>query len=220
MSKPQPSGRRSPKPQPRTDFDVSKIAAFLKALRRWVVWKPLFTKARWIKLPLDVNGNAATGPLANHCRSFDEAVKQAVAGGYGVGIVPGLLEDGMFLAGLDFDRILVPDTDGRIHTWVQDSLRLLNSYAEMSPSVTGARAFFVWRGEPFDPRSRKIEGESSIEAWHSTKFMTVTGYRFDELPHDVMDCTDSFPELYRKLFTYGPHHRAEMDEALQSLAGR
>jgi hypothetical protein len=184
-------------------------------LHRWIVWRPYQDdKGRWLKVPVDIAGRNATGLLANHCRSFDEAVRQAQAMGYGIGFVPGLISEGVYLAGLDFDRVL--NQAGERYHWVDATVRALNSYAEVSPSGTGIRVFFLWVGDPFDPRnSLPIEGDSTVEAWHSTRFMTVTGNRIGSA--DVVDCTAAFTELYRRFFIFGPHHRAEETRIIAEL---
>ncbi len=61
----------------------------------------------------------------------------------GIGIELAILGDGRSLAGVDLDACREPET-GRLEGWAEDVLASFDSYAEVSPSFTGAKVFFTY----------------------------------------------------------------------------
>lgn len=60
----------------------------------------------------------------------------------GVGIEFGELADGICLGGVDFDSCM--NAEGVLEPWAVEVLERLDSYAEVSPSRTGCKAFFTY----------------------------------------------------------------------------
>ena len=65
------------------------------------------------------------------------------AGTGGVGIELGDLGDGRALGGIDLDTCRAPD--GRFEPWAHTQMARFGTYAEISPSGTGAKLFFLVR---------------------------------------------------------------------------
>ncbi|MFT8243263.1 hypothetical protein [Roseomonas sp. BN140053] len=60
----------------------------------------------------------------------------------GIGIELGDLGDGTFLGGIDLDTCRDPSS-GALTTWAEAVLQLADTYAEVSPSGTGAKLYFL-----------------------------------------------------------------------------
>ena len=94
------------------------------------------------------NAQVPTDPTTYGTRDDAEARWQKIkAKGNGVtggtGIVLGKLPDGSyFLVGVDLDSCRDPNT-GAIPEWAQEIITRFNTYAEVSPSGTGVKLFFL-----------------------------------------------------------------------------
>lgn len=96
--------------------------------------------------------------------TMDEARAACVRGGYtGIGFAT---FDDLGIVALDFDNVV---QDGEVRADVLDVVA--GSYAELSPSGTGVRAFF--KGTL--PSRKDTKGDPSIEFFGNTGFVTVTG---------------------------------------------
>jgi hypothetical protein len=166
----------------------------LRTLPAWCIWRLEHaegeTKRR--KVPYYAAGGKRHGVQGRpeDCRqltTFDAALSAAARRGYdGVGFCP-LPEWG--IVALDFDNVIGPD--GAIHPDVE---RLVSgTYAEVSPSGNGVRAFF--RG---DVGNRKDHGAPFGYETFSTKgFVTLTGR--------VLPCaefTDHIADLTPEVLAY------------------
>jgi hypothetical protein len=60
----------------------------------------------------------------------------------GVGLFQGQLDNGYWLMGLDLDRCIDEKT-GVVDAWAEEIIRRFDSYAEVSPSGTGVKVFFL-----------------------------------------------------------------------------
>ena len=139
--------------------------------RQWLCWRYVnvgnCNKPR--KVPFYANGEKRRG--ANGCAedvaqlvTFEEALAAAEKiGATGVGLA---LLQGCGITALDFDNCII---DGVVHPEV---LALVaDSYAEVSPSLKGVRAFFAG-----DLGNRKdFAGDFGFEVFSSSGFVTVTG---------------------------------------------
>ena len=97
------------------------------------------------KVPHNASGEAKSNePSTWMLRADAEALRQRQY--EGVGVVLRVLEDGSLLGGLDLDTCRDPETGKPTKPWAQRALEL-NGYAEVSPSGTGWKFFFL-----IDPR--------------------------------------------------------------------
>lgn len=163
-----------------TKFESLQAPDALRELRGWLVWRwvrrPDRPKA--LKMPYYVSG-----PVRKHTHgsaedrallvTFEEAKKAADLhdfAGVGLALMP---EFG--ITALDFDNCV---KDGVIDPRVEQLT--IGTYAELSPSGTGVRAFM--RGESPDSKdSTPADNSFGFETFHGKGFVTFTG--------DVTDTT-------------------------------
>lgn len=131
----------------------------------------------------------------------------------GVGIQLGDLDGDLYLAGVDLDSCL---ENGILTAWAAPILEAIQSYAEISPSGTGLKAFFYLETDHVrrflelngvsDPAqwgfSRSIPGERSkkdhgpgIELYTANRYFAATGNLWPDQPDQVT--TLDWPALER-----------------------
>jgi hypothetical protein len=115
----------------------------------------------------------------------------------GIGIALGEVSDGCYLAGIDLDSCL--DDQGNLADWAAKFLARLDTYAEISPSGHGLKAFFNARASEAELRQIfPFSGESlglkrtmdangkdhgpAVELYFAGRFFTVTGRRWPDTP--------------------------------------
>jgi hypothetical protein len=116
---------------------------------RWVAWRNEDRGGKATKVPHDPNGGRAKaddpttwGTRAEAEAKAAEIVKEQ---GGGVGIELGDLGGDLYLAGADLDSCIGPD--GSLAPWAEVILAELDTYAEISPSGTGIKAYFYCASE-------------------------------------------------------------------------
>jgi primase-polymerase (primpol)-like protein len=97
------------------------------------------------------------------------------------------------LAGIDQDDCRDPET-GAVEPWATEIVRGLGSYAEVSPSQRGLRAFVL--GEL--PPGRRRKGR--IEMYDRGRFLTTTGHRLAGSPPEVNEGQERLTQLHRRVF--------------------
>ena len=174
------------------------IPAELKQLSTWLTWrsvqKPGEPKPR--KVPYYTNGRKRHGKQGGPedraaLATFDAAVEAATKqGAAGVGLAM-LADNG--LVGLDFDDCiheLIGTIDERVLPLIE------GTYAEVSPSGRGVRAFY--RGEAPDGKENKDPNELKVELFHGTGYLTVTGNQLPEAPLTVAPLPDAVREYWAR----------------------
>lgn len=177
------------------------VPAALRSLKNWVVWRLIQKEqGKPAKVPFYTNGAPRMRPGTPEDRAqlstYDDAVRDAAAGGY-TGIGFATLSDCGVVA-LDFDDCV---HDGTLDPAVSELCQ--GTYAEISPSGTGVRAFVLGT-----VRSRKDakakHGAFAVEVFGDTGFVTFTG---NLLPgHDLFGWTEVAPmseavlAMYRQRF--------------------
>ncbi|NLX17355.1 MAG: AAA family ATPase, partial [Ramlibacter sp.] len=164
--------------------------ADLRSLRGWLVWKfePGVKGKKPRKVPYYANGyrryaDHGTPEDRSQLVPFDVALKIARQRGYdGVGLA---LLDGFNVTALDFDNCV--DADGNVNPEVEKLVA--GTYAELSPSGTGVRAFF--HGELGNGKSH--DGPYGFESFSTAGFVTYTGNTLDVC--DLLDSGDTVAEL-------------------------
>ena len=139
---------------------TATVPLALRRLPRWV----RHTQA---KVPLAVNGGAASSTDASTWGTFTDAAASRV--GVGLGFV--LAADG--IACVDLDHCL---TDGVLESWAREIVdEFPPTFVEVSPSGTGLH---IWcRGVV--GRGRRTSG---VEVYDRGRYMTVTGVAFEDAP--------------------------------------
>lgn len=150
---------------------------FLQEIPGWLVWKyeQVTGEAKPRKVPYYVGGGRRHGVQGSpddraKLVAFDQAAVALQSGkwaGVGLAMLP---EWG--LVGLDFDHCVADDKV------LPDVQRLVaGTYAEMSPSGNGVRAFM--RGALADRKSRADAAQFGFEVFHAKGFLTFTGHVLD-----------------------------------------
>lgn len=147
----------------------------LQQIPNWVIWRYEFEseKQRWTKVPyIPGTTKKASSTKPGHWRSFSDA-KQAYLERTdyfdGVGFVLSLETR---LVGIDFDDCFDINT-GQLNDFANSLLP--NSYAEISPSGSGIKAFVFGQIET----DRKTP---QVEVYSQKRFFTVTGHSINSLP--------------------------------------
>lgn len=178
----------------RADIQLDNIPPELKAHKAWLAWRipridPVTGKIQ--KVPVYPRSGAqrnstqgAPEDLAN-LGTFEDVVSRLKSDKSIAGVGFALLPQ-WGIVGLDVDHCV---TGGVVR---EDAAKLTQcTYAELSPSGTGIRAF--WRGSAANGKNH----DTGFELFHEHSFVTVTGYRLDNAHHAIFG--DDLPELERPI---------------------
>ena len=186
------------------------MPAELKLQPNWVLWVPVWTGSKWTKRPVQPSGYGASTTNARHWSTFDhvrQAYERAVAEGDivvhhksmsqrvpigGVGFVfDGVPdENGLVLAGVDFDRVI--SGDAQIAPPAQERIRRLGSYCEASVSGQGLHVIVKAR-----PLAAGI-AHGGVELYTSGRYFTMTGHT-GSWSQPVATAVDEFAALAEEL---------------------
>jgi putative DNA primase/helicase len=188
---------RGPTPAPtanRVPGAPDKYAAVpeaMKQVRRWVCWKYQIRDGKRTKVPHTPGEGEAKSTDPTTWRTFEE-VLQAEQFYDGIGFVLG---DSWL--GIDWDDVRDLDT-GEWKPGILEEIKSVGSYAEVSPSGTGAHV--IARGEKPGPRCR-AKGEVH-EIYDSGRYFTVTGDHIRGAPDEVHEpAPGSLEAIYAKIGT-------------------
>ena len=161
---------------------------------QWVNWREEIRNGRKTKVPFTSSGNKASSAEPDHrCTraQADKAVAKLDFDGVGLvlGDYPG--SDQYSIGGIDFDGCRDRET-GEITGWPAQVIRRFASYSEISPSQTGAKAFFLYRKDDL-PVLRQAMATQHSKSWSrgshveialhlSNRYFTVTGDRLPSSP--------------------------------------
>ncbi len=173
----------------------------IKFKRQWVAWRNEQRKGTLTKVPYAAPGRQARTNNCTTWLTYDRAAKVADkivdgAGG-GVGIVLGRVDDDC-LAGVDLDSCRDPRT-GQIAPWAQAILDRLDTYAEVSPSGTGVKAFLLIdladivelrrvMGTQHGRQFKRANGgrhPPAIEIYLLHRYFAVTWQALDDFPSEL-----------------------------------
>lgn len=155
----------------------------IRALDQWVVWRYEDRGGKKpTKVPFTPAGDHASVTNPSTWVSFSEA--EAAEGFDGVGFVLTSEDD---YCGVDWDDCI---QDGVIDPKVLRWLDRFASYAEISPSGRGVRAFVL--GTTPDGQGKAYEG---LEVYPSGRYLTVTGDHIKSTPRRITAAQDVLDEL-------------------------
>jgi hypothetical protein len=188
-----------------------QIPGWLRRLCRCVGWRWERRKGKWTKPPLKVTGGKVDGYASTTdpktWATFADAWKAYKAGQLdGIGLVLAVGDD---LFGVDLDNCIHPKT-GELSRLAVRVLKLLPTYAEVSPTGTGIKLLVKGRV----PRAVKTD---AIEVYSEARYFTITGHRLADAPTSVVACPDALRYLYRR-FRKRPARSAAKPAAAMGLA--
>ncbi|WP_376094596.1 hypothetical protein ACE7GA_01440 [Roseomonas sp. CCTCC AB2023176] len=202
--------------------------ASLADVPRWVAWQKQDRNGSPTKVP----HNPATGkkaamdaPTTWRTRAEAEARAPLLPRPYGIGGIGIALGEsaGLAIGGIDLDTCRDPQTGG-IAPWAEEVLRLFRSYAEVSPSGTGAKVFFTFDATVL-PKLRGAMGTEHGKQWkrrtgtdHPPAIELYLGNRYfavtdDRLPDSPLELRRVEIETILDLITaIGPEFAATQPE--------
>jgi AAA domain len=181
----------------------AKVAALVDfvTVPQWVAWRNEMRNGQWTKVPYCSATRQAEADDASTWLPHDQAalIADVIVNGSGGGIGIELGQCGeRWIIGVDLDTCRDPVT-GIIEPWAATVIERLNSYAEVSPSETGVKQFFLV--DPADvPALRRIMGTAhgrqfkrangsshppSIELYLSNRYFTVTWEGIPDAPAEL-----------------------------------
>jgi putative DNA primase/helicase len=157
--------------------DDQGVPTALREPAQWICWRVEDRDGESTKVPIDPStGTRASTTDPDTWASFGAAMGHYQTEGLdGVGFV--FAADGPF-AGIDLDDCRDPES-GTFDEWARDVLDDLDTYAEVSPSGTGAHA--ILRGEVPDGGNRS----GDVEMYDDARYFTVTGEHLNVTPTTV-----------------------------------
>src|SRR5215203_2063657 len=180
---------------------------------------------RWVtcdeyKVPLIAieNGTcfAASSTNVETWRLYETALQTWQENEHVAGIGRVIAEDEDYV-GVDLDDCVDPAT-GEISPWAATIVERLDSYAEISPSLTGVK---IWVKAPELKRAYKKPG---LEVYPRGRYFTVTGLPLNEAVKEVASrqselaelIREEFPKVARDRIPYeGPERVLDLDEFLE-----
>ena len=167
---------------------LERMPPELKLLKNWVLWVPIWNGSKWTKRPIQISGFGASTTNPQHWSSFDDvkqAYERAIKRGYidlyeknkplqkvpvgGVGFVfdgqPD--ENGLVLAGIDFDKGISPKKE--ISSFAAERIKRLGFYTELSVSGTGLHVIVKARPLP------SAVAHDGVEMYTAGRYFTMTG---------------------------------------------
>lgn len=176
----------------------------MKAMTNWLVWKEICRKDdKPTKVPFQPSGDYAKSQAPDTWSSFDAAAKAAPRYS-GIGFAFPLSRE---MTGVDLDGCRDKET-GKIEQWAVDIIRDFDTYAEVSPSGTGAKLFCFGK-LPVDS-GRKVDladvptvtqdKKPGIEVYDQKRYFAVTGRRLAGMPHEPQSRQEKIDALWHKYF--------------------
>jgi len=154
-------------------------------------------KGRKTKVPYQPNGQKADSMNPQTWSSFEDVCK-AADNFSGIGFV---FSKNSEIMGLDFDHVRDPES-GEWDENASEEIKSLDSYAEISPSGTGAHVICIAK------IPGKYRREGSREMYETGRYFTVTGDHIEGTAQTVRPAQDAVNALYYKWF----NHRDEKKE--------
>jgi hypothetical protein len=180
-----------------------KIPQALLALPQWILWKPVLRNGKETKLPVQISGEPAESNNPATWSTF-ESIEPWIGEDHGPGFV---FSESDGLCGIDLDGCRDPDS-GAVADWAKEILQTMNTYAEVSPSLTGVKLFlYGTMPNGVGRRTNKITGAvkttskaPQVELYDRGRYFTVTGMRLGGLPAEPQERQKQLSDLLAKLF--------------------
>lgn len=180
-----------------------KIPKALRDLPQWILWKHILRNGKDTKLPVQINGEPAESNGPDTWTTFDD-IEPWIGDEYGPGFVFSPTDG---LCGIDLDGCRNPE-DGKISEWAREILQTMNTYAEVSPSMTGVKLFLfgempngAGRKQNKVPGATKVSSKApQVELYDRGRYFTVTGLRLGGLPTEPQPRQKQLDDLLAKLF--------------------
>jgi hypothetical protein len=173
--------------------DIDNIPQQLRSYPNWVCYRfENHGKPKLDKVPYDPKkpGKKAKVNDPSTWGSFDQALEAAENPKCkydGIGFV--FSDDDPF-TGIDLDHCV---KDGVIEPWAKEIINQMDSYSELSPSLTGVHIYT----EAIKTKGRCRKGD--IEIYVSRRFLTVTGKRLPDTPMTIEKGQEAINKIHAKI---------------------
>jgi putative DNA primase/helicase len=174
------------------------IPQALRERPQWVAWRYERRNGKWTKVPTNTRSgvpaeidNSETWSCFDAVLAYHFSNRETTDG---IGFV--LSAEDPF-CGIDLDDCIDP-ASGKQKPWAQPLLARMSTYAEISPTRTGVKAFLLGK-KPGD-RCRKKYAEGEVEIYDQKRFFTVTGQRMPDMPITVEPRQEQLEWLYQLVF--------------------
>lgn len=148
---------------------LSKLPSEMTSRARFVRWKLAMRRGKETKVPLTVDGRAASSTDSATWSTFNDATNSGVGKGFGFVLGEGI-------GCIDLDHCI---KDGVVAEWAQDVLDANpHTFVEVSQSGTGLHVFGLLDEGP----GRKIRDGRDIEWYSVGRYIALTGARFGASP--------------------------------------
>lgn len=182
-----------------------KIPAALRIKRQWVLWKMVAREdgEEKTKVPFQPNGRKAKAGDPSTWNEF-ASVLRCHSGGQYDGIGFEFADDGN-LCGIDLDGCRDPQT-GRVAEWAKSIIVDLDTYAEVSPSMSGVKLFAIARLPGGSGRKKVVDAEQigdkqpAVELYDRGRYFAVTGLKLAGCPAEPQDRQPQIDKLVRELW--------------------
>jgi putative DNA primase/helicase len=198
----------------------SKIPSELTRLPQWLCWrKELDEKGKPTKVPSSARSRdklvAGSSTDPHTWGTYDAAV--GITNKFGLNGVGFAISESDGLSLIDLDHCRDPET-GIIALWAQEIIRALNSYSEISPSLTGVHVWLFGKLAPGSRCKKKYE-TGNIEMYSRDRYATVTGVHLEGTPTAIEERQKELDALYAKVFQHcnGSDTRRKAKTADRSL---
>jgi hypothetical protein len=172
---------------PRVVGELDSIPSTLKHPRQWVRWRMEDRNGKLTKIPLNPKtGHPASTTDPSTWGTFEEATKSRFGSGLGF-----VFTRETEIVGIDLDHVI---TDGVIDLWAQEIIREMNSYTELSPSLTGIHIYF----SGILPEKGRRKGQ--FECYSHARFFTVTGKHLPDTPLKIEPRSEAFLSVHERIF--------------------
>lgn len=224
----------NPHQRPQTgSFRGENIPDDLKQLNQWVSWTWEWKGKKWDKPPLRVGmGTHAKSTDPQTWTNYEHALRYVKnfelnqSGAFrGMGLVF-TKADGF--VGIDLDNCRNP-ASGEISQEAWEIIRQVNSYTEVSPSLTGVK---IWVRGKIPDWSGHSNHEAGIEIYEAGRYYAMTGQIVAGTPRECRECQEQIEWLCGKYLKNGEpkkkktqprrvekkHHLEQLDEQQDVLS--
>jgi len=177
----------------------ANIPIALRERPQWVLWR-IVQRDKPTKVPFGIDGKPAKANDPSTWTGFDDVRTRFDKGGFD-GIGYEFSKEDPFV-GIDLDGCRDPKT-GQMADWAKAFIQGFETYAEVSPSLSGVKMFAIGK-LPF-AGGRKIELKNEIpscddklpavEVYEHGRYFAVTGLRLRGVPKEPQSCDEPLGAL-------------------------
>jgi len=167
----------------------------LRQINRWLLWASMDRDGKATKAPCHRGGRSIDPHNPNHWTTFNQVIEDLRASHHSVDGVAFVFSKDDDVMGIDIDDCL--GIDG-LHTSIDDLVRRMDTYTEISPGGHGLKLFM--RGQKPGSRCKKsgVEGADAIEMYSEKRMFTVTGNLYNGAPRVVRANQVVIEDAYRR----------------------